>query len=372
VRVLLVTANFRPSVGGIERFVEILAEGLAERGHQATVAACMVRGAPARETAGAVEIVRIPATNILRERLKVPYPIPAPRACVRTLRRLVERSDLVHVQDAEYLTSVASLVLARRLGVPSVLTQHVAFVSHGHPALDLVRRVVSRTLGRSARAADAVASYNPQVAKWAKRTWRLPYVHMLPIGVLPPAASADDRARVRRDLGLEEGAVMALFVGRDVPRKRLDVFLGAADPAYELVAVTDRVDSVPPGVRLLPFVAPDEFARMLAAADVFVLPSVGEGFPLALQEALVSGIPCIVTREPGYERFLAEEDVVFVPSEPEAVRAALRDLAADPERRRELSARGRAVGERKFGGAQFVEAYESLYETVRAEHGGRG
>jgi D-inositol-3-phosphate glycosyltransferase len=371
VHVLLVTANFRPSVGGIERFVEILAEGLAARGHEVTVATCKVRGAPARESAGAFEVVRIPSTDVLRERFKVPYPVPAPRACIRTLRALVARSDVVHAQDAEYLTSVTTLLLARRLGVSSVLTQHVAFVSHGHPALDLVRRIVSRTLGRSARAADAVAAYNPQVAEWARRTWRLPDVHLLPIGVVAPTATAEDRAAVRRELGLADDSLLALFVGRDVPRKRLDVFLGASDPAYELIAVTDRVDgAAPPGVRLVPFMSPDQFARVLAAADVFVLPSVGEGFPLALQEALVAGKPCIVTREPGYERFLAEEDVVFVPSEPAAVREALRGLAGDPRRREELASRARAVGERTFGAAQFVDAYERLYETVRGERTG--
>ena len=364
---LLVSANFRPSVGGIERFVEILAEGLAGRGHEVTVATCRTRGAPARERSGAVEIVRIASTDAMRERFKVPYPIPAPRACVRTLRELVADADVVHVQDAEYLTSVTALLLARRSGTPSVLTQHVGFVSHGHPALDLARRAVSRTFGWAARVADAVAAYNPTVADWARRTWRLRDVKMLPIGILAPdGRPQDERALVRRELGLADDAVLALFAGRDVPRKRLDVFLAADDPAYELVAVTDRVDGSP-GARIVPFMPPERFARILASADVFVIPSVGEGFPLALQEALVAGVPCVVTREPGYERFLAEEDVVFVPSEAGALRDALRALASDPARRRELSERARAVGEREFGAARFVEAYEELYEAVRAE-----
>ena len=364
-RVLLVTANFRPSVGGIERFVEILAEGLAERGHDVTVATCRTGGAPNREQASTVQIVRIPATDVMRRRFKVPYPVPSPRACVTTLRDLVSNADVVHVQDAEYVTSVAALLLARRRGVPAILTQHVAFVSHGHALLDLVRRIVSRTLGRAARAADRVAAYNPTVAEWAKRTWRLQDVRILPVGVAPPPTSPDQRALVRRELGLQEDAVVALFAGRDVPRKRLDVFLGAADPAYELVAVTDRRDNGATGAHLVPFMAPDRFARLLAAADVFVIPSVGEGLPLALQEALVSGVPCVVTREPGYERYLSESEAVFVPSESSAVRDALRRLAADPEERRRLGERARVVGEREFGAGPFVDAYESLYEEAR-------
>ncbi|MGH3109381.1 MAG: glycosyltransferase family 4 protein [Gaiellaceae bacterium] len=366
-RVLLVSANFRPSVGGIERFVEILAEGLAERGHTVTVAACRTGGAPKREHAGAVQIVRIPATDLLRERFKVPYPIPSPRACIRTLRELVAQADVVHAQDAVYLTSVASLLLAKRLGVTSILTQHVSFVAQGNAFLDLAQRAANRTLGRVARAADAVAVYNPTVAGWARRTWGLTDVRTLPIGVTAPSVSTRERALARRELGLAEDRVVALFAGRDVPKKRLDVFLAAGDPAYELVAVTDRVDNGSSPARVVPFMSPDRFARVLAAADAFVLPSVGEGFPLALQEALVAGVPCVVTREPGYERFLSDGDVVFVPPDPAAIREALRGLAADPAHRQTLAERARIVGEREFGVKSFVDAYESLYEETRSE-----
>jgi glycosyltransferase involved in cell wall biosynthesis len=108
------------------------------------------------------------------------------------------------------------------------------------------------------------------------------------------------------------------------------------------------------------------FSRLLAASDAFVLPSQGEGFPLALQEALVAGVPSVVTREPGYERFLAEGDVVFVPPEPEAIRAALKRLATDPGLRAELSATAREAGRRRFGVEAFVDAYVRLYAAVTA------
>jgi rhamnosyl/mannosyltransferase len=365
--VLLVSANFRPSVGGIERFVEILADGLAERGHEVTVVTCRTPGTPRREHAGAVEIVRIPATDVMRERFKVPYPIPAPPACVRTLRELVRRADVVHVQDAEYLTSVTALMLTRKLGVPAVLTQHVAFVTHGHVLLDLGRHAVTHTLGWAARLASVVVAVNPSVAEWARRTWRLHDVRALPAGFPRPIVAPNARALVRRELGLAEDAFVALFAGRDVPRKRLDVFLAAGDPSYELVAVTDRTDHVLSGTHIVPFMSPDRFGRMLAAADAFVLPSEGEVQPLVLREALIAGIPCVVAREPGYERLLADDDVVFVPPEPAAIQSALRRLAADPEYRRRLAQRAQRAGEREIGVDRFIDAYERLYTAVRSK-----
>ena len=63
-RVLLVSANFRPSVGGIERYVEVLAHGLAADGHAVTVVACRTDDAPREERDGPVRIVRLPATDV--------------------------------------------------------------------------------------------------------------------------------------------------------------------------------------------------------------------------------------------------------------------------------------------------------------------
>lgn len=360
-RVLLVTANYRPSVGGIERFVEILAQGLVERGHEVTVTTCRREGAPVEETDGHVRIVRIPASHWPHRRLNVPYPIPAPRACMRTIGTLLRDADVVHAQDALYLTTITSLALARRIRVASVLTQHVAFVPQQSRPLDLAQRAAIATMGRCSRLADVVAAYNPNVAAWAERTWGLPEVRLLPVGVPSPSTSPEERVAVRCELGLPEDAFVVLFSGRDVPKKRLDAFLDAVGPGYELVAVTDRLDDGSSTARIVPFLEPDRFGRLLAAADVFVLPSEAEGFPLVLQEALVAGVPCVITREPGYERFLRPGEVEFVDPTPDAIREALTRISSDPSLRSQLSERASLAGRREFGVDRFVEAYESLY-----------
>lgn len=360
-RVLLVSANFRPSLGGIERFVETLGEGLAARGWEVTVLCCRHGDAPLAEEAAGVRIVRIPSSDLLRRRWNVPYPLPAPRRLIRELRRLLAWADVVHAQDALYATSVAALMAARKRGVPSVLTQHVGFVPQGSAALDAGQRVAIATLGRTARLASRVVAYNADVASWARRTWGLPEVEVVPIGV-PGAESSPARELVRRELDLPEDRFLALFVGRDVPKKRLDLALAAADPAYELVAVTDRPPTAAPdGTRILPFLPVDRFRALLLSVDAFVLPSEAEGIPLALQEALVSGLPCVVTRVPGYERHLRDGEVLWVQPEPESIRAALRRLASDDALRARLAERARAAGAREFGLERVLDAYEALY-----------
>jgi D-inositol-3-phosphate glycosyltransferase len=362
-RVLLVSANYRPSVGGIERYVEVLAHGLAERGHRVTVAACRTDGGLPEEDDGEVRVVRLPATDFLDSRLNVPYPVPEPVTAVRTLRRLVGESDVVNPHDALYATSVLALIAASRMGIASVLTQHVSFVPQRRRLLDLVERGAIATIGRSARLATRVVSYNPAVAQWARETWGLQDVPVLPPGV--PDAPEVDADEVRREFGLPLDRFVALFVGRDVPKKGLDLFLAAHDSAYELLALTDRAPAAAPeGARIVPFIEPDRFRRLLAAVDAFVLPSQGEGFPLALQEALVTGLPCVVAPAPGYDRYLQEGDVLFVDREPQAIRIGLRQLAEDDQLRTVLATRAKEIGAREFGVESFAQAYERVYFEV--------
>jgi glycosyltransferase involved in cell wall biosynthesis len=359
-RVLLVSANYRPSVGGVEQYVANLSAGLAGRGHEVTVLSCRTGKAPLEEMEGGVRIVRVSASDLPRRLAGVPYPLPAPLSLDRMLRRLVYDADVVDVQDALYLTSVAGLARARRGRVPSLITLHVGFVPQAGAMLDAVQHAAIATLGRSARLASLAVSYNPAVADWARARWGLRDVRVVAPGV--PHGPPVDRAGVRRAFGLPEDRFLALFAGRDVPKKGLDVFLAAADPAYELVAVTDR--AVGDGARFLPFARPEEFRALLAAVDAYVLPSQGEGFPLALQEALVSGLPCVVSPGPGYDHYLREGEAILVPRDAREIRQALRRLVEDEPYRRSLGERARIAGTREFGLDRFVTAYETLYAEV--------
>jgi glycosyltransferase involved in cell wall biosynthesis len=303
----------------------------------------------------------VPASDVLRRRLNVPYPLPYPVSLFRQLRRLVQNADIVNPQDALYATTVAALTTARALGKPCVLTQHVAFVPQRGRVLDVAQRAAIQTTGHCSRLATRVVTYNPTVAAWVERTWGVRDVRVVPPGV--PDAPHVDRDAVRREFGIPTDRFVALFAGRDVPKKGLDVFLAARDPAYELVAVTD---GSPRGVHVIPFVEPERFRELLASADAFVLPSEGEGFPLALQEALVTGLPCVVTPGPGYDRYLRDGEALLVRREPEAIRTALRRLVTDDALRQRLTTAAREAGRREFGVDPFVEAYERLYEEARS------
>jgi glycosyltransferase involved in cell wall biosynthesis len=363
VRIVLVSANFAPHVGGVERFTEVLAGALGRRGHDVTVCCCRTEAASVHEDRGDFSIHRIRSTYVVDRQLNVPYPLPGPVDLVKTLSRATAGADVVHVQDSLYATSLPALLFARKRGIATVLTQHVSFVPQERALLDGAQRLAIATLGRCARLATAVATYNGAVAEWVRSRWGIEDVRMLPVGVETGRSERTDRTALRRSFGLSECAFLALFVGRDVPKKGLDLFLQSHDAAYELVAVTDRPSS-PTASTQLAFMSPERLQSLMRCVDAFVLPSEAEGFPLSLQEALGSGLPVVTTRQPGYEDYLGPDDALFVARDARSIREALLRLAADDALCARLSERSRAVAKRHFGVERFAAAYEELYGEV--------
>ena len=119
-----------------------------------------------------------------------------------------------------------------------------------------------------------------------------------------------------------------LFVGRLVAKKGLDTALAATaatDGAFRLV-VAGPGPLQPQGIRGVDVLGPipsERVAELYRAADALLLPSRGEGFPVAVQEAMSSGLPVVMTNDPSYRRYLdgAGAGVRFVPTAPKVIAA---------------------------------------------------
>jgi glycosyltransferase involved in cell wall biosynthesis len=102
------------------------------------------------------------------------------------------------------------------------------------------------------------------------------------------------------------------------------------------------------------------------AFDLFVLPSLWEGCPYTLLEAMGCGRAVVATRVPGSVDIVREGETgrLVEPAQPAALAEAIIALARDPERRRQMGERGREVVERDYTLARFIAKVEALYEEV--------
>src|SRR5205814_5728233 len=120
-----------------------------------------------------------------------------------------------------------------------------------------------------------------------------------------------------------------LFVGRLVAKKGVDVAVHAARAAggaFELAVAGPGTLAPAPHVEALGALPRERVAELYRAADAFLLPSRGEGFPLTIQEAMASGLPAFVLDDPGYHRSTLAPHLQFVPSD--AARIAQQIVAA--------------------------------------------
>jgi glycosyltransferase involved in cell wall biosynthesis len=108
---------------------------------------------------------------------------------------------------------------------------------------------------------------------------------------------------------------------------------------------------------------------LLAAADLFVLPSLWEGLPLVLLEAMAAGLPAVVTAVGGNPE-VVENGVsgVLVPAgDEQALAAAMLSLLNNPLRRQQMGQAARERFDRYFSLRRFIEAHENLYEQMLAQ-----
>jgi len=222
-------------------------------------------------------------------------PIPGWRG-IRTLVREVQRSDVVVVHDSLYVTSIVALLTSRSRRKPVVLIQHISGIAFSSRILRSLMRLANMLVTRQmTRAADKLVFISDTVRRDllgdpAWREYRLAFNGVDGTLFYPPVApSSGGRASARP----------VLFVGRYVEKKGLAVIRKLAASRPDLDFHLAGSGPIKPAswrlanVRDLGPQSQRALADLYRTADVLLLPSVGEGYPLVIQEAMACGLPVI-------------------------------------------------------------------------------
>ena len=363
-RIGMLCHNYPPHPGGLEVMVRNLASGLARR-HEVTLVTTAFDGAEGRSVEDGMTVWRIPAFHAT-ERMGIPYPIPMGSGLHAALRSLTS-VDLLHAHGALYATSIHAARLAKRRTVPFVVTEHVGFVHYGNPMVNAVESVAWSTIGdRVMTASNAVTTYNSRVQQWLGKRYPSRDIRFIGNGVdtatFRPRTPAE-RAELRRSFGLPDDRPLVLFAARDSEKKNLSDVLQFTRDGYQLVVCGAERGLEGEGLTDLGLVPYERMNSLFGCVDAMVHASTGEGFPLAVQEALASGVPIALLWDPGYAAWLDRSAVAACDSI-DQLEATVRSLASDQMQRCQLSRAGREWTEREWSWNATVEAYEQVYADI--------
>lgn len=305
-----------------------------------------------------------------------------PMQYLRRIRRRLESADLLHVHGVFGWHVLLSVLAARSLGRPHVVTVH----GHLHPEALQERRLSKRIclawFGRRVleQAAAVLVTAAPEREFVRRYAPRARIEEVMP-GLEVPAAPASG-ATARSGDGT--GPMRVLYLGRLHPHKGLhrliralgevqaeglDVELKVAGsgPRGYLRALRRLVrrSGLERQVSFLGHVDAGMRERLLRSADVFVLPSRSENFGFAAAEAMAAGVPVIVGENVGVAALVASRDCgqVIPPADAAALRRALL-ACADPATRRDQGLRAHAAARDAFSLETMGAAHVALYQEI--------
>lgn len=356
-RILHLAKYYWPRSGGMERVVQGLTEGAAALGHHVQVVAVEPLTGPRHPSGARSTVTRTYSLGSVGSQELAPGYLAA----------AWKRADVIHVHHPHALADLA--VLARAGRAPLVVTQH-------SDSKRAVYRPLSRLVLRKARA--VVVPSRAHLALCSELAGFEPKTEVIPFGI--------DERRWNLVPPPPPGAIpRALFIGRLVPYKGLDVLLRAlervpdlrldvvgAGPEANRLKTMARALAIGDRIRWFGEYPDEDLPRRMADADFLVLPSVtiAEMFGLVVLEAMASGRPVITTALPSAVREVNVPGVtgLEVPlRDVGALAQALETLARDPLLRERMGAAGRRRVQDHYTRMTMVERHVELYERLIAD-----
>lgn len=355
-------------VGGLEIQAKLLASSLAESGQLVTVVTDRIDHSVSRDFLNGYLLHRIPK----RQQRGMPL-------MISLFRFMNARRRQYHILHAHGFSgfSLFAIRFARRLKVPVVMIAQTKndvstiFAGHGlkHRMYQSWLRSVNKFIAISHELQQEMISCGIDSSR----------IERIPNFVVTSrftGLDAPSRTQLRARLGAAEGQMVFLYLGRLVERKGAHILLrawqeigsgalwivGEGDQEMELKQLASKLN-----LRNVKFhgktTTPSEFYQ---AADVFVLPSLEEGLPTVLLEAMSSSLPCIATRIGGVTDVLQNdrEGLMIAPGSVQELSEAINRMMSQPENRERWGHQARQTAIEKFDLAGITSRYIHIYKSL--------
>jgi glycosyltransferase involved in cell wall biosynthesis len=370
-------------IGGAENLAVRIANAMADRGHESHIVVIGTAGETARRISSSVSLheLGLVRASVQRPHAFVRSVARGRQAQLATLRKYRIQIVQSHLPGANFW----GLLLAMNGDMAILPTVHnnreFDYGNADHWLRSRVRRAAYAAMARTCPAIIAVSAEVKQslIADCGLDRRAARKLIVVRNGVeIPPLAEPVAREATRRMFGIPPDDFVFLSAGRHCEQKNLRDVIRAAgilagdERSWTLVIAGDGPDrpALEEAARLLPCSRRIRFlgnvmelGALMGASDVFVLPSLWEGLPLVLLEAMAHGLPVIGNRIPGIADVIADgrEGVLTAPGDPMDLARGMRILLHDAALGRSYGLRARAAIEQNFDQRTGIASLESIY-----------
>jgi glycosyltransferase involved in cell wall biosynthesis len=354
-KILQITPYFLPHKGGTERYVYNLSKSLVDRGHNVTVYTSNIPETKPFENIDGISIFRFKS---VAEPLRNPL---APRLLLFSLKDL-QNFDLIHIHMVYSTTALFGILLKKLYPIPVVLTHH-GRMRFEHKFKDLIvtfyEKIFFKKLLSDCDFCIALSEYDAWfLASFATEN----KIRVVPNAINSAELLYNEKTDINQFLNLYnlENKKIILFVGRLIPIKGINYLIEAfsrvknqiKDPSVILVIVGGggEYNSLKKSIQdyhLSDFIIlTGELSKIYVnylyqSSCLYVLPSVSEGFPTTVLEAMFYGIPVIGTDIPVMKQNFSDSALLVPQRNSRALADAILSLLSDPDSALELSMKGK-------------------------------
>ncbi|PIT97747.1 MAG: glycosyl transferase family 1 [Candidatus Andersenbacteria bacterium CG10_big_fil_rev_8_21_14_0_10_54_11] len=386
-RIVMVTNNFLPHVGGVARSVATFADYYHRCGHSILVVAPRTEPGPGPLP---YEVLDVPAVSMKQGR-DLAAPLPVPGYVASAVKRF--SPDIIHAHHP-FLLGDTALRLAATHGVPLVFTHHTLYEHYTHYApndrpsfklfiMDLATgyaNLCTRVFGPSASTATLL-----------RRRGVVTPISIVPSGISVERFSGGDRSGFRKSLDIPPDSFVLGTVGRLAHEKNLAplaeamaaciasvssaraIIVGDGPAAADMQRMFSQY-GLTERVRFTGTLTGSALADAYAAMDAFVFTSQSETQGLVLAEAMAAGVPVAAFDAPGVRDIVRHGENGWLVGLPSAASLAfvLRDAVSLPlparQRLQEGARRTAAAYTVRECGERALAAYAALLIAGRRKH----
>ena len=377
--VVLTTDYFPPHIGGVERVTYELANQLSQMGHRVAVITLSNDNTTPSDSTNGVRVYRAKSYESTRV-LGVQSAFSS--ATGRLIRNVCkkEAADVLHTNNLHYFTTIAASVNKKLLKLPLVTTLHIGTTSQLDGGMRVLTKIYEKSIGKWILSqSDHIIAVSKAVKEYARTL----NVAESKISVIPNGIDIHENRpnRTRRN---KNSPIRVAFVGRLISNKGPQYLVEAAPtvlrdfPEVEFLIVGEgplldvlrsraKALGVSDSLRFLRAVP--SVSAFLRGCDVYVRPSLTEGMPLTVLEAMASGVPTIATCIEGTTEILAHGNTGFLvdPKNVGQLEFYVSKLVGDRKLRKRMGRQAREAMKKHNDWHSVATQTLKVYEAVLAQ-----